>query len=94
MVQIIYDFYFKEINICKSIQELACEIEEYIMAEAKCQEEISLLRGKRQMQCLLDKRTVELEDLYWEKQMLKLIEMSIFEIARYILVEFSFWLKL
>lgn len=83
MIQIIYEFYFKEKSISKSLQDLASEVDEYILTEAKYQEEVSILRGKRQMQCLLDKRIVELEDLYWEKQMLKLIENGITEIARY-----------
>lgn len=86
MIQIIYEFYFKEKTTARSVQELADEIDEYILAEVQSQEEESILRGKRQMQCLLDKRIVELEDIYWEKLMLKLIESSNKEITRLILL--------
>lgn len=77
MIQTIHELCPRETSTAKSIQELSGGLYERILAEAKTQEEISVSRGKRQRQCLLEKRIVEMQDLHSEEQMLKLIDSSI-----------------
>ncbi len=85
MIQTIHEFCPKETSTAKSIQEFSGGIYESILAEAKTQEEVSVIRGKRQRQCLLEKRIVEIQDFHLEEQMLKLIDSSIAGMKQYAL---------
>ena len=64
------------------IQELSDELGRAILSEMSAQEELSVSRGKRQRQCLLEKKLVEEEDIHWEERMLKLINNSLSSIKQ------------
>jgi len=57
-----------------SIQELSSELTQLLLSEGASQEGISVIRGRRQRLCLLNKKLVEEEDVLMESEMLLLIE--------------------